>query len=188
MGLFDQTIGAQLIGSAFACFLSGICSSQGTLLVLDSSTTYSPAAFTFFRSGSNGSRFLTLLVAVCLSLTMFHAGTSVFTVYHWGVTYYGQVDILLQTVWSYSIEPALTQVSRWLRLVRTLRSGLVGLIVQLYFAYELFEISGGNRVLPAVISLLGFVQFGWALASIIKLLQVGPRSFESANPRAHPFR
>lgn len=129
-------------------------------------------------------------VTSILLLAIFHTTITCVTPYVWLVTDYGNPTVLrklrrvsadsaiadisstVQAPWSFALDPLLT--------------GIVGLLVQLFYAHKLFRISGRQYVLPGIVVFLSAVQVGFSFGATLKVFIVR-RFLPSFSSSFHPF-
>ncbi|RDX57090.1 hypothetical protein OH76DRAFT_1476554 [Lentinus brumalis] len=130
MAEIDSTYGAALLGLVVSACLYGI-----TLL----------QAFSYFRNYSSDRLFIKSLVVILIVLDTMHLALCTRTVYWYLVTNFGNVNNLDMTTWSMALQ--------------TDCNGLIGLIVQIFFARRLWIMSN-NWLITAVVVILAFLHFG----------------------------
>ncbi|TNY17414.1 hypothetical protein DMC30DRAFT_120475 [Rhodotorula diobovata] len=133
----DSSIGAFLIGTILGVFLAGVTSVQ---------------AYTYFSwFGKTDRKLISGVVVTLLVIDLFHTAISVYTIYLWTVTHYGDIAFLVKCPWSFTWDPFLT--------------GLVAFIVQLFYAWRVFVVSRRSWCIPAVIGVLSLLSFAFAIGS-----------------------
>ncbi|GAA5997654.1 DUF6534 domain-containing protein [Rhodotorula paludigena] len=133
----DSSIGAFLVGTILSVFLAGITSVQ---------------AFEYFTTfGKTDRKLLVGVVSVLVVIDLFHTAISCYTIYLWTVTHYGDLSSLINSPWSFTWDPFLT--------------GVVTIIVQIFYAWRVFVVSRNKWLIPAVISVLSLLQFAFATGS-----------------------
>ncbi|GLB44551.1 hypothetical protein LshimejAT787_1701780 [Lyophyllum shimeji] len=130
----EGIIGPQEVGVMFAIFLLGLVTIQ---------------AFTYFRTYPNDPKGIKLLVAVVWALLSAHTLISTFALYRRTVTNYGRISDLQQNPEGMCATFPL--------------SGLIGAIVQSFFAWRLYRLSGWIKI-AIICWTLSVVRLGSLLA------------------------
>ncbi|GAA5976164.1 hypothetical protein JCM5350_000335 [Sporobolomyces pararoseus] len=138
MGAFDGSIGAFLLGTVFACFLSGLTSSQ---------------SFQYYQNFPIDRKLYKYLVGGLWILDLTHTAVSIYTIWDWCVANYGNVEHLLVSPWSFGIDPAMV--------------GLVSFICQSFYAYRVYVVGKRKIWIPLAIVLLSLVSFGFAIGASV---------------------
>ncbi|GAA5952567.1 hypothetical protein JCM3765_002208 [Sporobolomyces pararoseus] len=138
MGAFDGSIGAFLLGTVFACFLSGLTSSQ---------------SFQYYQNFPTDRKLYKYLVGGLWILDLTHTAVSIYTIWDWCVANYGNVEHLLVSPWSFGIDPAMV--------------GLVSFICQSFYAYRVYVVGKRKIWIPLAIVLLSLVSFGFAIGASV---------------------
>ncbi|KAI0700017.1 hypothetical protein C8T65DRAFT_289459 [Cerioporus squamosus] len=130
MAMIDSTFGAALIGLIVSACLYGI-----TLL----------QTFSYFRNYSKDATFIKSLVITLTVLDTLHLALCTRTIYWYLVTNFGNTSNLDMTTWSMSLQ--------------TDCNGLIGLIVEVFFARRLWMMSR-NWLITGIVVVLAFLHFG----------------------------
>ncbi|GAA5912663.1 hypothetical protein JCM6882_004706 [Rhodosporidiobolus microsporus] len=137
----DSSIGAFVVGTILSVFLAGVTCVQALEYYEQ-----------FWRKDR---RWIVATVSFLLGVDLFHTAITCYTIYLWTVTNYGNLLKLVHSPWSFTWDPFLT--------------GLVALVVQLFYAYRVFVVSQRKWFLPAAIGVLSFLQFAFATGSTWKI-------------------
>ncbi|KAH9933252.1 uncharacterized protein BXZ73DRAFT_101212 [Epithele typhae] len=143
MGSIDSTFGAALIGLVVGACLYGI-----TLL----------QTFSYFRNYSDDTRFTKSLVIILTLLDTLHVTLCTRTIYWYLVTNFTNTDNLDVTTWSMALQ--------------TDCNGLIGLIVEWFFARRVWMMSQ-NRFITGIIIILASVHFGLGVVFTIDSFILG---------------
>ncbi|KAJ8469920.1 hypothetical protein ONZ51_g8682 [Trametes cubensis] len=130
METIDSTFGAALIGLIVGSCLYGITIIQ---------------TFAYFRSYNNDSKFVKSLVLILTFLDTLHLILCTRTIYWYLITNFGNVDNLDKTTWSMALQ--------------TDCNGLIGLIVEAFFARRVWMMSR-NWFVTGIILILATLHFG----------------------------
>lgn len=137
MGEFDTTYGRTFIGLILSAILFGVTILQG---------------FLYYRNYPKDSKLIKWMVAVLLILDGAQLALSTITIYWYLVTNFNNENALGKTYWSMNIQVDC--------------NGLIGLIVECFFARRVYILSG-NWVLTAIIVLLSCVHFAFGIVFTI---------------------
>ncbi|MBW0502245.1 hypothetical protein O181_041960 [Austropuccinia psidii MF-1] len=125
-----------IVGTAFSTFLFGITLAQ--------TYTY----FTTFRKDQPVYRWavigllvVDILQTICCEITL----------WLWFVVDYGATTSALRFPWSFALSPLLC--------------GIATFVVQLFYAYRIYLLANGNRILPLLIAFGSLLQFAWAVGA-----------------------
>ncbi|KAI0308867.1 hypothetical protein OF83DRAFT_1180276 [Amylostereum chailletii] len=122
----DNILGVAYIGIMLSTVVYGITCLQVYLYYTEHS--------------ENDGRFLKTFVAVLMAMDTIHVALSSSSYYHYTVTNFGDYIVLAKTTWSLGAQ------------------GTVGiflsLLVQWFFAYRIYLLSGRRRIIPALICLI----------------------------------
>jgi len=143
MGVFDDIIGPFVIVSILNGVLCGITITQ---------------VFTYYSTTTGDRKIFVWAVFILTVIDILHTIMSSYTVYHWCVTHFGDVTVLVSSPWSFTYECGLT--------------GIATIIVQAFFAYRVWAISGHSLILPGLISFFSLVSFGFALGATIEIVHL----------------
>ncbi|KAI5481307.1 hypothetical protein MNV49_004929 [Pseudohyphozyma bogoriensis] len=133
MGLFDGSIGAFVVGTLLSTFLLGVTATQ---------------AFNYYKLFPNDRRVYWWMVTGMLILDWVHTALSCFTIYDWTVTFYGDPTHLVNSPFSFAVDPAMT--------------GIAASVVQLFYAYRVYVVGKRRLFLPIMIAFFSLVQLGFA--------------------------
>ncbi|KAJ7141919.1 hypothetical protein C8R43DRAFT_1200436 [Mycena crocata] len=122
----DKLLGAGLIGLVLSTIIYGIT----WLQVFSYYTKYS----------SRDGLFLRTFVGGLMVLDTFHVALLVMVMYHYTVTNFGDYSMLVHNTWSFV----------WQAFV----GGVLEVLVEMFFAYRLYHLSGRKIVFPIVIGIL----------------------------------
>ncbi|GAA5976096.1 hypothetical protein JCM5350_000311 [Sporobolomyces pararoseus] len=140
MGVLDDSIGAFVVGTAFSVFLLGITSIQ---------------AYAYFTMFPNDKRLYWWLVVFMLILDWSHAAVSMYTVYDWTVTHYGDLAHLATSPWSFGVDPAMT--------------GIAACVCQFFYAYRVYVVGKRSLIVPITICVLALVSLGFAIGATAEI-------------------
>jgi len=129
MGTIDEDFGAILIGLIVGSILFGVSTLQTHL---------------YFQKFPNDSFWIKRLVMLIWFVDALHVVLCTHTIYHYLVTNYNNPPALRTTVWSLALQ--------------TDCNGLVGMLVELFFARRVYKLSG-NVILTLIICILSFIHF-----------------------------
>ncbi|GAA5875198.1 hypothetical protein JCM16303_005042 [Sporobolomyces ruberrimus] len=139
MGAFDGSIGAFVLGTVFACFLTGMTSAQ---------------VFQYSQNFPNDRKMYKALVYGLFVVDAAHTSVSIFTIWDWCVTHFGDVEHLLVSPWSFGVDPAMV--------------GLVAFTCQAFYAYRVYVVGKRHSlIIPVLIVGLATVSFGFAIGGTI---------------------
>ncbi|GAA5829315.1 hypothetical protein JCM5353_004038 [Sporobolomyces roseus] len=136
MGVFDGSIGAFVIGTTFSTFLLGITSTQ---------------AYYYFQTFPNDKRLYWWLVVFMCVLDWSHSAISMYTIYDWTVTHYGEVAHLAKSPWSFAVDPMMT--------------GVAAAVCQFFYAYRVYIVGKRQIAVPIVICVLALVSLGFSIGA-----------------------
>ncbi|BGP42827.1 hypothetical protein JCM10449v2_006839 [Rhodotorula kratochvilovae] len=143
---FDDTLGPFLIGTLLALFLQGATLYQEIVFFMNSRKTHEPWGYIVLVAG----------VTLC---DLLHSAFAINTIWLWIVENYGNPAILALSPWSFTAEPVMT--------------GLMALVVHLFYAHRVWIVSEKSTLGSAIagfISLLTLVQFGFGAAVTGKII------------------
>ncbi|GAA5930028.1 DUF6534 domain-containing protein [Sporobolomyces koalae] len=140
MGVFDGSIGCFVIGTAFSTFLLGVTSVQ---------------AYTYFTLFPNDRRLYWWLVVFMCVLDWSHSMISLYTVYDWTVTHYGDVAHLATSPWSFAVDPAMT--------------GIAACVCQFFYAYRVYVVGKRRMLVPIIICTLALVSLGFSVGATAQI-------------------
>ncbi|GAA5907017.1 DUF6534 domain-containing protein [Sporobolomyces salmoneus] len=140
MGLFDDSIGAFVVGTAFSTFLLGITSTQ---------------AYAYFTLFPNDKRLYWWLVVFMCILDWSHSAISMYTIYDWTVVNYGNPAHLVVSPWSFAVDPAMT--------------GIAACICQFFYAYRVYIVGKRGLLVPVLVCVLALVSLGFAVGSTAQI-------------------
>ncbi|KZT42651.1 hypothetical protein SISSUDRAFT_1041263 [Sistotremastrum suecicum HHB10207 ss-3] len=130
MSSLDSTFGAVLLALVFSAVLFGLTTLQ---------------TYLYFNRFPHDARWMKGLVATIWCLDALHVALCTHTIYHYLIVNYGNSDALLTEVWSLAIQ--------------TDCNGLIGMMVECFFARRVLKLSG-NRYITTLIIVLAFIHFG----------------------------
>ncbi|GAA5958599.1 hypothetical protein JCM3765_006686 [Sporobolomyces pararoseus] len=140
MGVFDDSIGAFVVGTAFSTFLLGITSTQ---------------AYAYFTMFPNDKRLYWWLVVFMCILDWSHSAICMYTIYDWTVTHYGEVAHLAKSPWSFGVDPAMT--------------GIAACVCQFFYAYRVYVVGKRSLVIPIIICVLALISLGFAVGATAEI-------------------
>ncbi|KAH9929424.1 uncharacterized protein B0H18DRAFT_1117458 [Fomitopsis serialis] len=135
----DNLLGAAFIGIVLSTVLYGVSCLQTYLY------------YTHYSKGD--SLRLKLFVSLVVALDTLHVALISTAYYHYTVTNFGDSSALKRVTWSLAVQITF--------------GGLVGLLVQLFFAKRIYVLGKRRLVIPGIIGLLGFVELGCSIAYTI---------------------
>ncbi|GAA5952564.1 hypothetical protein JCM3765_002207 [Sporobolomyces pararoseus] len=121
-----------------SCFLNGVVSAQ---------------AFRYYQNFPNDRKLYKYCVSVLLVLGWTHTALSVWTVWDWCVSRYGDLRHLAMSPWSFGAIQILL--------------GATALVCRSFYAYRVWIVSKRNLVLPILIMILSLASLGCALGAAI---------------------
>lgn len=134
----------QVIGCILNCLFLGVTLSQ---------------SYSYYRNYRRTDRPLYLwTVGTLVVVDIFHSAITCYTVYDWCVINYSNPSILSVSPWSFTIEPMIT--------------GLVAMVVQLFYAWRVYAVSNHRLLIPITIITLSVVQCAWSIASTVRIVQL----------------
>ncbi|GAA6010586.1 hypothetical protein JCM11491_002984 [Sporobolomyces phaffii] len=140
MGLFDDSIGAFVVGTTFSTFLLGITSTQ---------------AYAYFTNFPNDRKLYKWLVIFMCVLDWSHSAISMYTIYDWTVTHYGEVAHLVKSPWSFAVDPAMT--------------GIAACVCQFFYAYRVYVVGKRQLAIPIIICVLALISLGFAVGATAEI-------------------
>ncbi|RDB15963.1 hypothetical protein Hypma_003572 [Hypsizygus marmoreus] len=143
----DSNLGALLLGNLFAAGLYGVTCVQ---------------ALTFFKKGYKDSIVFRMLVFFLWMLDTSHIALITHAIYHYLVSYYGDLTAVSSIVWSLIAPIFITCLS--------------DLIVRCYFASRIWQVSK-NNMLIGIITIASSVSFAAALAGGVRAFEL--KTFEN---------
>ncbi|GAA5907188.1 DUF6534 domain-containing protein [Sporobolomyces salmoneus] len=141
MGAFDGSVGAFVIGTVFACFLTGITSAQ---------------CFQYYQNFPKDRLLYKNLVAGLFVLDTAHTAVSIYTIWDWCVANYGDVQHLLVSPWSFAVDPIMV--------------GIVAFTCQGFYAYRVWVVGKRQPVIPVLVVVLAFLSLGFALGATVTII------------------
>jgi len=138
VGKLNETVGAGLLGVVLSSILYGITCAQ---------------TFNYYTSYPNDRVFLKTLVAGLWVLDTIHMSFVIIMIYHYTVTHWGDPLALAETTWSLTFS--------------ILVGNILTVVVQSFYAYRIYRLSGGNVILPCVIVVLSLCQLGFGIAYML---------------------
>ncbi|GAA5842207.1 hypothetical protein JCM3766R1_005065 [Sporobolomyces carnicolor] len=140
MGLFDDSIGAFVVGTAFSTFLLGITSTQ---------------AYNYFTLFPNDKRIYWWLVVFLCMLDWAHSAVSMYTVYDWTVVNFANPAHLVKSPWSFAVDPAMV--------------GIAAAVCQFFYAYRVYVVGKRQLAIPIVICVLALISLGFAVGATAQI-------------------
>ncbi|GAA5875194.1 hypothetical protein JCM16303_005041 [Sporobolomyces ruberrimus] len=131
-------IGPFVVGAVVSCFLTGVVSAQ---------------SFQYYVNFPNDRPMYKYCVLSILILDLTHTAISVWTVWDWCVSNYGNLQHLAVSPWSFGAGQVLL--------------GVIALICRTFYAYRVYIVSKRKLLLPIIIMILSLASLGCALGAAI---------------------
>ncbi|KAM0746472.1 hypothetical protein T439DRAFT_139422 [Meredithblackwellia eburnea MCA 4105] len=135
---YNDLIGPFLIGAFLDVFFLGIVMLQ---------------SHSYFRKCQEDKKLYQYSVAFLYLVAVLHTTTACYSTYERFVLNYANPEFLLVAGWSFTTGASLT--------------GITAFIVQSWYAYRVYVVSGRKKLLPAVILLFSFASVGFSIACTV---------------------
>ncbi|KAH9169008.1 hypothetical protein EDB89DRAFT_1547799 [Lactarius sanguifluus] len=134
-----NTYGCSFIGLIISVMLFGITALQTWIY--------------YWQYGNRDPKALKLFIAVIFLLDALHTSLCVYSIYWYLVLNFGNVEILRHSIWAMKVQIEV--------------NGLVGYMVQLYYARRVY-IVGGSIIIPIIIAIFGTACFALGFVFLIR--------------------
>ncbi|KIJ52568.1 hypothetical protein M422DRAFT_776193 [Sphaerobolus stellatus SS14] len=140
------TMGVALVGTLISAVLYGITVTQ---------------TYLYFQRFPQDNILIKLMVAVLWTLDTLHLALISHSMYFYLIQNFNHPDALASAVWSFNSEVSV--------------NGLIGLIVECFFARRMLRLSGGSRIgwfLAVIVCILSLIHFGLGIFFTDRLFQL----------------